>query len=51
MIGVLSDHVFTSKTGLASAMAVVALTGLIVASLILGTVRGAARATIEEQAA
>ena len=51
MIGVLSDHVFTSKTGLASAMAVVALTGLIVASLILGAVRGAARATIEEQAA
>lgn len=51
MIGILSDHVFSAKSGLAPAMAVVAVTGLVVSSLILTAVRGAARATIEEQVA
>jgi MFS family permease len=51
MIGILSDHVFPTKSGLGSAMAVVALTGLVIASLILAGVRKAAAATIMEQAA
>jgi MFS family permease len=50
-IGLLSDHVFTAKTGLAPSMAVVAASGLVMAALILNACRGAARETILEQRA
>ncbi|RYD99038.1 MAG: MFS transporter [Sphingomonadales bacterium] len=51
MIGILSDNVFTAKTGLAPSMAVVALAGLVLATLTMLMTRGAAKAVIEEQAA
>ena len=50
MIGILSDQVFTDKAGLAPAMAVVAVVGLVLAALLLGATRRAASATILEQA-
>lgn len=49
MIGVLSDNVFTAPTGLAPSMAVVALSGLALATLTLLATRGAAREVIVEQ--
>ena len=50
MIGILSDNVFKAKTGLAPSMAVVAFVGLILATIVLVTTRGAARTVIVEQA-
>jgi MFS family permease len=50
MIGVLSDNVFTAKTGLAASMAAVALAGLVLATITMLATRGAARAVIVEQA-
>lgn len=50
MIGILSDNLFTAKTGLAPSMAVVALAGLLLATVVMLMTRGAPRAVIVEQA-
>ena len=50
LIGIFSDNVFTAKTGLAPSMAVVALGGLVIATLVLAWARRAARDAIAEQA-
>lgn len=50
MIGILSDHVFPYPKGLAPSMAVVAVTGLVLAAASLAAVRKAVRVTIVELA-
>jgi MFS family permease len=49
LIGMLSDHVFPAKGGLAPAMALVSGPALILSAIILGATRGAARAMMVEQ--